>query len=51
VIHDGISLEECIATLQRAYGVPQPSIDNVAPEVAAETEHHVPLVWYLVVLK
>jgi hypothetical protein len=50
-IRDGITQEECIATLQRVYGAPQPSIDNVAPEVVAETKHTVPLVWYIEAVK
>jgi hypothetical protein len=46
-IHDGITQEDCIATLQRAYGAPQPSINNVDPEVVTQTRHTVPLVWYI----
>lgn len=47
VIYDGITQEECIATLQQAYGNPQPSIDDIAPEIAAEAEHRIPSVWYM----
>jgi hypothetical protein len=47
ITRDGITKEDCIATLQQAYGAPQPSIDNVA----AETEHTVPLVWYIAAVK
>jgi hypothetical protein len=47
VIDDGITQEECIATLQRAYGPPQPSVEEIAPEIVAETDHRVPSVWYV----
>jgi hypothetical protein len=40
-----------MATLERAYGVPQHSIDDVTPEIAAQAEHHVSLVWYVETLK
>jgi hypothetical protein len=50
-IHEGITQEECIARLQRAYGAPQPSIDNVAPEIVAETKRTVPSVWYIEAVK
>jgi hypothetical protein len=50
-IHDGITQEECIATLHKAYGAPQPSINDVAPEIVAETKHTVPYVWYIEAVK
>ena len=51
IIEDGITYDECIAMLQRAYGAPQPSVEEIAPEIIAETEHHVPLVWYVETLQ
>jgi hypothetical protein len=50
VIDEGITQDECMARLHKAYGPPQPSVENIAPEIIAETERGVPLVWYVDVL-
>ena len=39
--------DECIAQLRSAMGDPQPSVELIAPEVVAQTEHGVPSVWFL----
>lgn len=36
-----------IAVLERDFGASLPDVDNVAAEIAEETEHHVPCVWYV----
>ena len=41
------SQDACIAQLQSALGPPQASMDAIAPEIVAETEHGVPGVWFL----
>lgn len=50
-IRGEITMDECITTLQRAYGAAQPSIENIAPEIVADTKRTVPLVWYLETVK
>lgn len=47
IVDNGISQDECIGVLQRYYGPPQPSVEQIAPEIVAETEHCAPSVWYL----
>ncbi len=44
---DDKKLDECIKTLEDTAGPPQSSIDAVSAEISAETEHHVPDVWYM----
>lgn len=47
VIDDGISQDDCLAMLRRCYGPAQPSVEDIAPDIIAETEHCAPSVWYL----
>ena len=51
VIDDGITQQECMAILQRTYGPPQSSVENIAPEIVAQTERGVPSVWYVETLQ
>lgn len=44
---DGGSLSQCISLLAEKYGEPQPSIENISADIAAETDRRVPLVWYV----
>ena len=39
-------VEAGIGILKRYLGLPQPSIDEISPEIAAEADHTVPGVWY-----
>ncbi len=39
--------DACIAQLRSAMGDPQPSVESIAPEIVAQTEHGVPSVWFL----
>ena len=41
------SQDDCIAAMRLAMGPPQPSIDSIAPDIVAQTEHGVPSVWFL----
>lgn len=50
-LDEGISQEECMAKLRRFYGPPQPSVEKIASEIVAETEHCVPSVWYVETLR
>lgn len=38
---------DCLEFLERHWGPPQPSVDEIDPRIAAETDHGVPQVWYL----
>jgi hypothetical protein len=44
---DGQAFESCIVLLRREWGPPQQSIENVHPDIVAETEHGVLFVWFL----
>jgi hypothetical protein len=41
------SQARCVEQLRTAMGPPQPSVDTIAPDVVAQTEHRVPGVWFL----
>jgi hypothetical protein len=41
------SQDDCIAAMRSAMGPPQPSVESIAPDVVAQTEHGVPSVWFL----
>jgi hypothetical protein len=41
------SQNDCIAVMRSAMGPPQPSVESIAPDVVARTEHGVPSVWFL----
>ena len=38
---------DCAAALLRTLGPPQPSVDQISAEVAAQAEHGSPAVWFL----
>ena len=40
-------VETGIGILTEYRGSPQPSINEISPEIAAETDHRVPCVWYI----
>jgi hypothetical protein len=41
------SQDDCIAVMRSAMGPPQPSVESIAPDIVAQTEHGVPSVWFL----
>ena len=47
IFYAGRSQDDCIGALRSAFGTPQPSVDSIAPSVAAQAEHGVPLIWFL----
>jgi hypothetical protein len=49
-IYAGITQDECIDMIQGAYDAPKPSVEEIAPEVVAESQQKVPSVWYVKVL-
>ena len=41
------SQDDCVAVMRSAMGPPQPSVESIAPDIVAQTEHGVPSVWFL----
>jgi len=47
VFYEGGTLSEGLAVLERDFGPPQTNIEVITPEIAEETDDHVPCVWYV----
>ncbi len=44
---ENASQGECVELLLKRYGPPQPSVESIAPKIAAAVEKGVPQVWYV----
>jgi hypothetical protein len=44
---EGASLDECIAELQRRWGPPQASVEELDPELVRRSDFCVPSAWYV----
>lgn len=45
---DGGTQADCVALLEQMWGPPQPNVEEIDPQIEAEAERTVPLVWFLV---
>lgn len=46
VLYEGGSYQDAVPILERYFGLPQPSVEEIVSEIAEETDHGVPSVWY-----
>lgn len=46
VLYEGGRYSDAVPILTGYFGVPQPSVEAITPEISEETDHTVPAVWY-----